>query len=104
MADKIVLEIARYSPERDTEPHYESYEVPVHKEWVVLDALNHIKDTVDGTLTYRWSCRMGICGTCTTRKRTGSVRNILTGAISSASDERVRLCVSVPIGDVALDL
>ena len=64
MADKITLEIARYSPERDDEPHFESYEVPVHKEWVVLDALNHIKDTVDGTLTYRWSCRMGICGSC----------------------------------------
>src|SRR6516164_4848281 len=64
MADKITLEIARYSPERDDKPHYESYEVPVYKEWVVLDALNHIKDTVDGSLTYRWSCRMGICGSC----------------------------------------
>jgi len=64
MADKITLEIARYSPELDTKPRFESYEVPVHKEWVVLDALNHIKDAVDGSLTYRWSCRMGICGSC----------------------------------------
>jgi fumarate reductase iron-sulfur subunit len=64
MADKIVLEIARYSPEQDAKPHFASYEVPVYKDWVVLDALNHIKDKVDGTLTYRWSCRMGICGSC----------------------------------------
>ncbi len=64
MADKIILEIARYSPEQDQQPHFQSFEVPVYKEWVVLDALNHIKDTVDGTLTYRWSCRMGICGSC----------------------------------------
>lgn len=64
MADKITLEVARYSPERDEHPHFQKYEVPVHKEWVVLDALNHIKDTEDGTLTYRWSCRMGICGSC----------------------------------------
>jgi succinate dehydrogenase iron-sulfur subunit len=64
MAGNIVLEIARYSPERDTEPSFQSFEVPVYKEWVVLDALNHIKDKVDGTLTYRWSCRMGICGSC----------------------------------------
>ncbi len=64
MADKITLEIARYSPEQDQAPYFESFEVPVYKEWVVLDALNHIKDTVDGTLTYRWSCRMGICGSC----------------------------------------
>jgi fumarate reductase iron-sulfur subunit len=31
---------------------------------VVLDGLNHIKDHLDGTLSYRWSCRMGICGSC----------------------------------------
>jgi fumarate reductase iron-sulfur subunit len=64
MPDNIVLEIARYSPEHDVEPTFESYPVPCPKEWVVLDALNHIKDKVDGTLTYRWSCRMGICGSC----------------------------------------
>jgi fumarate reductase iron-sulfur subunit len=64
MADKVTLEIARYSPETDAKPHFQSYEVPVSKEWVVLDALNYIKDKVDGSLTYRWSCRMGICGSC----------------------------------------
>ena len=64
MADKITLEIARYSPEEDVKPSFATYEVPVYKEWVVLDALNHIKDKVDGSLTYRWSCRMGICGSC----------------------------------------
>ena len=64
MADKIILEVARYSPEQDTKPSFATYEVPVHKEWVVLDALNYIKDKVDGSLTYRWSCRMGICGSC----------------------------------------
>jgi len=31
---------------------------------VVLDGLNYIKDQLDGTLSYRWSCRMGICGSC----------------------------------------
>jgi fumarate reductase iron-sulfur subunit len=64
MNQNINLEVTRYSPERDAEPTFETYEVPFHKEWVVLDALNYIKDKVDGTLTYRWSCRMGICGSC----------------------------------------
>ena len=64
MADKIVLEIARYAPEKDEEPSFQSFEVPFRKEWVVLDALNHIKDKIDGSLTYRWSCRMGVCGSC----------------------------------------
>jgi fumarate reductase iron-sulfur subunit len=64
MADKIALEVTRYSPERDTEPHFETYEVPLRKEWVVLDALNYVKDKVDGSLSFRWSCRMGVCGSC----------------------------------------
>jgi fumarate reductase iron-sulfur subunit len=38
--------------------------VPLRKDWVVLDALNYIKDKVDGSVTFRWSCRMGVCGSC----------------------------------------
>ncbi len=64
MAETITLEVARYSPERDAAPAFQSYPVPLRKDWVVLDALNYIKDKVDGTLTFRWSCRMGICGSC----------------------------------------
>ena len=59
-----VLEVFRYSPEQDSEPRFQSYEVPFHDDWVVLDALNHIKDRMDGSLTHRWSCRMGVCGSC----------------------------------------
>jgi succinate dehydrogenase iron-sulfur subunit len=64
VADRIALEVARYRPERDSEVTFQEYEVPCRKEWVVLDALNYIKDHEDGTLSYRWSCRMGICGSC----------------------------------------
>jgi fumarate reductase iron-sulfur subunit len=64
MADRIALEVARYRPEQDSEITFQEYEVPCRKEWVVLDGLNYIKDHVDGTLSYRWSCRMGICGSC----------------------------------------
>ena len=64
MADRIALEVARYRPEQDSEITFQKYEVPCRKEWVVLDGLNYIKDHVDGTLSYRWSCRMGICGSC----------------------------------------
>jgi fumarate reductase iron-sulfur subunit len=58
------LEVFRYSPEQGGEPHFQTYEVPFRQDWVVLDALNYIKDQLDGTLTYRWSCRMGVCGSC----------------------------------------
>src|SRR5579862_6471689 len=60
----ITLEITRYQPDEDEAPHFESYEVPYRDDWVVLDALNYLKDEVDGTLSYRWSCRMGVCGSC----------------------------------------
>ena len=30
----------------------------------MLDALNYIKDHLDGSLSFRWSCRMGVCGSC----------------------------------------
>src|SRR5712692_86221 len=64
MAETIKLDVTRYSPERDAAPSSRSYEVPLRKDWVILDGLNYIKDKVDGSLTYRWSCRMGICGSC----------------------------------------
>ena len=64
MADQIRLQVARYRPEHDSEITFDEYEVPCPKEWVVLDGLNHVKDRLDGTLSYRWSCRMGICGSC----------------------------------------
>ena len=62
--ESITLDVTRYRPGHDTEPRTESFAVPYRKDWVVLDALNHIKDRVDGSLTYRWSCRMGVCGSC----------------------------------------
>src|SRR4030081_2013900 len=64
MADRITLQVARYRPEAEAEPTFQEYEVPCLKDWVVLDGLNYIKDQLDGTLSYRWSCRMGICGSC----------------------------------------
>jgi fumarate reductase iron-sulfur subunit len=64
MADRITLQVARYRPEQESEVTYDEFEVPCSKDWVVLDGLNYVKDQIDGTLAYRWSCRMGICGSC----------------------------------------
>jgi fumarate reductase iron-sulfur subunit len=64
MADLITLQVARYRPEEEPAPTFDEYEVPCPRDWVVLDALNYVKDRIDGTLSYRWSCRMGVCGSC----------------------------------------
>src|SRR4029078_9954479 len=64
MADTITLEVTRYRPEQEGESTTQRYEAPLRKEWVVLEALNYINAKVDGTLSFRWSCRMGVCGSC----------------------------------------
>jgi fumarate reductase iron-sulfur subunit len=64
MPDTITLQVARYRPDTEREPTLQDYVVPLRKEWAVLDGLNYIKDRLDGTLSFRWSCRMGICGSC----------------------------------------
>jgi stearoyl-CoA 9-desaturase NADPH oxidoreductase len=55
-------------------------------------------------LSPAFGCRMGICRTCTCRKSAGAVRNVITGELSADEDEDIQLCVSVPAGDVALEL
>jgi stearoyl-CoA 9-desaturase NADPH oxidoreductase len=63
-----------------------------------------LEQAEDAGLTPDHGCRMGICNTCSCRKASGAVRNALTGEVSTAEDELIRICVSVPVGDVALDL
>lgn len=55
-------------------------------------------------LSPEFGCRMGICHTCTCRKTAGTVRNLVSGEVSSADDEHIQICVSVPVGDVELDI
>src|ERR1044072_7240265 len=64
MPDRITLQVTRYRPEDEAQPTFQEDEVACHKECVVLAELNYVKDQLDGTLSYRWSCRMGICGSC----------------------------------------
>jgi fumarate reductase iron-sulfur subunit len=58
------LEVLRYDPEKDSEPHFQSYAVPCREDWAILDALNYVKENLDTTLSYRWSCHMMVCGSC----------------------------------------
>ena len=62
--DVATIRVTRYRPEKDSKPYFQEYKVPYRQDMVVLDALNYIKNQIDGSLTYRWSCRMGVCGSC----------------------------------------
>lgn len=60
-----VYKIYRYDPEADGNPRWDTYEVDSSEHGpMVLDALLHIKNKIDPTLTFRRSCREGICGSC----------------------------------------
>ena len=63
-----VLKIYRFNPMKDAKPHYQKYELELSKCGpMVLDALIKIKNEIDSTLTFRRSCREGICGSCAMR-------------------------------------
>ncbi len=60
----IEYEVLRYRPEQDKEPYWQTYSVPFNDDMSVLEGLQFIKDELDATLSFRWSCRMAICGSC----------------------------------------
>ncbi len=65
VADKTAeLRVLRYRPASDSHPVFASYRVPYSNDMSLLLALQLIKDTIDSTLSYRWSCRMAVCGSC----------------------------------------
>ena len=65
MAEKtITIEVLRYNPEQDQTPAFQRFKVPFSDDMSVLQALLFIKDELDETLSFRWSCRMAICGSC----------------------------------------
>ncbi len=59
------LKIYRWDPEKQENPRLDTYEIDQKKCGpMVLDALIKIKDEIDTTLTFRRSCREGVCGSC----------------------------------------
>ncbi|MEM8825998.1 MAG: succinate dehydrogenase iron-sulfur subunit, partial [Pseudomonadota bacterium] len=59
------FKIYRWSPDDDENPRYDHYAIDLDKCGpMVLDALIKIKNEIDPTLTFRRSCREGICGSC----------------------------------------
>ncbi len=63
--DVRTFKIYRWSPDDDQNPHTDTYDVDMANCGpMVLDALIKIKNEIDPTLTFRRSCREGICGSC----------------------------------------
>ena len=59
------MRVYRWDPDAGDNPRMDTYEVDLEKcGQMVLDALIHVKNDIDSTLTFRRSCREGICGSC----------------------------------------
>jgi fumarate reductase (CoM/CoB) subunit B len=59
--------VSRFDPEEDKAPHMETYTVKVNEGARVLNVLHAIHDEIDPTLSYRYSCSSGQCGSCAVR-------------------------------------
>lgn len=64
--NKKIFAIYRWDPENpEVNPRLDYYEIDLDQSGtMILDALIYIKDKIDPTLTFRRSCREGVCGSC----------------------------------------
>ncbi len=58
----------------------------------------------DAGVKPEYGCRMGICMTCLCTKKSGTVRDLRNGTLSSDPDVEIQICVSAPVGDVVIDI
>ncbi len=61
------LKVFRYDPTKDSQPYYQTYELPVEKGMTVLAALFKAKEEQDPSISFRYNCRAAICGSCAMR-------------------------------------
>jgi succinate dehydrogenase / fumarate reductase iron-sulfur subunit len=96
------FKIYRYDPDSSANPHFDRYTLSLAKTGpMVLDALIRIKNEIDPTLTFRRSCREGICGSCSMNIN-GKNRLACTTAIEDLSGELQ--ITPLPHMDVVKDL
>ena len=87
--------VYRWSPDDGRNPQVDTYHVDTGDCGpMVLDALIWIKNNIDPTLTFRRSCREGICGSCSMRLANSSVSTRSEFQISERSLTRTSLMPS----------
>jgi succinate dehydrogenase / fumarate reductase, iron-sulfur subunit len=94
---EVTVKIQRYNPETD-DAHLERFTVEAPETATLLDVLDVIKDEVDGSLTYRKSCRMAVCGSCGMRMDGGAVLACKTPMLPLV--ERGHIPVVSPMGNL----
>ncbi len=100
------FKIKRYNPEKQAEPYFEDFDLDIPDGATLLDCINLIKWTQDGSLTYRMSCRSAICGSCAVKANGHAVLACQKQAVSLVKDGAVQiepLGNMKPIKDLVVD-
>ena len=61
---KYVIRILRYDPLKDKHPYFQDFNYQTSEKRSLLEALMDIRNEQDATLSFRYSCREAICGSC----------------------------------------
>ena len=54
----------RFDPEKDEEPYYQDFEIPLNGAMSVQDCLTYIRENLDPSLAFFMNCRLGFCRRC----------------------------------------
>lgn len=84
---QITLEIWRGKEEG----YYETYTVPAQESQTILDVVTYIQRRIDPTLTYRFACRIGMCGSCAMMVNGAPRWTCRTHASKVVKDGKIRL-------------
>ena len=98
---EITVKVQRFDPEHDTASHVETYTVQIHDGARVLNVLNAIHNECDPTLSYRYCCGSGQCGSCAVRVNGEPVLACMEEARDNITIEPLNLSVKK---DLVVDL
>ncbi len=102
----ITLKVWRYKPGTIDPPRYDTFQVQANAVTTVLDALEEIRATQDGTLLYRHSCHHASCGTCGMRINGREQLGCVARLLEQGGDVVVvePLAAAPPIADLVVDM
>jgi len=75
-----------------------------HQEIAIDNSKPILEQLEANQIKAKYGCRMGLCKQCTCTKKSGIVYNQLTNKFSEDKEESIQICVSIPLGEVAIDL
>ena len=103
----VTFRIYRFDPEQDEKGYHQDFDLEIDNNMTILDCLIRIKEKHDGSLTFRRSCRSGICGSCAVRVNHRAMLACKTRALDVVKDGSILiepLTHLRPIKDLVVDM